>query len=40
MKVIILQQALEELNDSVDYYEEKQSGLGLKLKKEIETHVN
>jgi hypothetical protein len=40
MKVIILQQALEELNDSVDDYEEKQSGLGLKLKKEIETHVN
>ena len=40
MKVIILQQALEELSDAVDYYEEQQNGLGLKLKKEIETHVN
>lgn len=40
MKVIILQQAIEELNDAVEYYEDKQSGLGLKLKEEIETHVN
>ena len=40
MKVIILQQALEELNDAVEYYEDKQSRLGLKLKEEIETHVN
>jgi len=40
MKVIILEQALEELHDAIDYYEEKQNGLGLKLKEEIETHVN
>jgi len=40
MKVVILQQALEELNDAVNYYEEKQPALGLKLKEEIETHVN
>lgn len=40
MKVIILQQALEEMNEAIDYYEKKQSGLGLKLKEKIETKVN
>ena len=29
MKKIILQQAFEELNDAIAYYEEQQAGLGL-----------
>ncbi len=29
MKKVILQQAFEELNDAVAYYEEQQPGLGL-----------
>ena len=40
MKKIILQQAFEELNDAIAYYEEQQSGLGLRLKDEIDQHVN
>ena len=40
MKKIILQQAFEELNDAIAYYEEQQAGLGLRLKDEIERHVN
>lgn len=32
MKTLILQQALEELKDAIDYYEELQNGLGLKEK--------
>lgn len=39
MKLIILQEALEELNHAVAYYEEQQTGLGLKLKDEIDEHV-
>ncbi|MEA1934813.1 MAG: type II toxin-antitoxin system RelE/ParE family toxin [Thermodesulfobacteriota bacterium] len=40
MKTIVLQQAFEELNDAIVYYEEQQAGLGLKLKDEIDQHVN
>ncbi len=40
MKKIILQQAFEELNDAIAYYEEQQVGLGLRLKDEFERHVN
>ena len=40
MKKIILQQAFEELNDAIAYYEEQQDGLGLRLKDEVEQHVN
>ncbi len=40
MKKIILQQAFEELNDAIAYYEEQQAGLGLRLKDEIDQHVN
>jgi len=40
MKKIILQQAFEELNDAIAYYEEQQAGLGLKLKDEVNQHVN
>jgi len=32
MKIIFLQQAFDELNDAVAYYEEQQLGLGLKMK--------
>ena len=39
MKTIILQQAFEELNDAIEYYEEQQAGLGLKLKDEVDLHV-
>ncbi len=39
MKIIILQQAFEELNDAVEYYEEQQNGLGLKLKEEVEKEL-
>ena len=35
MKKKILQQAFEELNDAIAYYE----GLGLRLKDEIDQHV-
>jgi len=40
MKKIILQQAFEELNEAVTYYEEQQSGLGLRLKDEVDQYVN
>jgi hypothetical protein len=36
MKKIILQQAIAELGDAIEYYEQQQRGLGLKLKKEVE----
>jgi len=39
MKKIILQQAFEELNDAIAYYEQ-QAGLGLRLKDEVDQHVN
>jgi hypothetical protein len=40
MKKIILRQAFHELNDAVEYYEERQTGLGLRLKDEVDQHVN
>ncbi len=40
MKKIILQQAFEELNDAIAYYEEQQAGLGLRLKDEVDRHVS
>ena len=40
MKKIVLQQAFEELNDAIVYYEEQQAGLGLRLKDEVDQHVN
>ncbi len=40
MKKIILQQAFEELNDAIAYYEEQQVGLGLRLKDEVNQHVD
>ena len=39
MKKIILQEAFDELNDSIEYYEEQQVGLGLRLKNEVDQHV-
>ena len=40
MKKVLLQQAFEELNDAVAYYEEQQPGLGLRLKDEVDQHIN
>jgi hypothetical protein len=40
MKKIILQQAFEELNAAIAYYEEQQVGLGRRLKDEVDQHVN
>ena len=40
MKKIILQQAFEELNDAIVYYEEQQAGLGLRLKDEVDQHIH
>lgn len=40
MKKKILQQALDELSDAIEYYEEQQAGLGLRLKDEVDQHVN
>ena len=40
MKKIVLQQAFEELNDAIALYEEQQAGLGLRLKEEVDQHVN
>ena len=40
MKKIILQQAFEELNAAIAYYEEQQAGLGLRLKDEVDQYVN
>jgi hypothetical protein len=40
MKKIILQQAFEELNDAIAYYEEQQAELGLRLKDEVDQHIN
>ena len=37
MKKIVLQQAFEELNDAIAYYEDQQPGLGLKMKDEVDT---
>ena len=36
MNIIILKQAYKELNDAIAYYEEQQTGLGLKLKEELD----
>ncbi len=40
MKKRILQQAFDELSDAIAYYEEQQVGLGLRLKNEVDLHVN
>jgi hypothetical protein len=40
MKKIILQQAFDEFNEAIEYYEEQQAGLGLRLKEEVDQHVN
>lgn len=40
MKKKILHQAFEELSDAIAYYEEQQVGLGLRLKDEVDQHVN
>lgn len=40
MKILFLQQAFEELKDAIGFYEEQQAGLGLRLKDEIDRHVN
>lgn len=40
MKKIILQQAYEELNAAIAYYEEQGAGLGRRLKEEVDQHVN
>ena len=39
MKKVLLQQAYKELNDAVEYYEEKQAGLGLRMLDEVDKHV-
>ncbi len=39
MKKIILQQAFNELDGAVSYYEEQQAGLGLRLMDEFDRHV-
>lgn len=39
MKATILQQAYQELEDAVDYYEEEQDGLGLRMMEEVDHHV-
>ncbi len=39
MKKIILQEAFDELNDAIAYYEEQQVGLGLRLKNEVDQHI-
>ncbi|MES9858644.1 MAG: hypothetical protein ABW166_18870 [Sedimenticola sp.] len=39
MKKVILQQAYEELDDAVEYYENEQAGLGLRMMGEIDKHV-
>jgi len=40
MKIIILEEAFEELSDAITYYEDKQADLGIKLKDEIDQHIN
>nr|VFJ91370.1 MAG: ParE toxin of type II toxin-antitoxin system, parDE [Candidatus Kentron sp. H]VFJ93987.1 MAG: ParE toxin of type II toxin-antitoxin system, parDE [Candidatus Kentron sp. H]VFJ99133.1 MAG: ParE toxin of type II toxin-antitoxin system, parDE [Candidatus Kentron sp. H] len=40
MRKIILQQAFEELQDAIAYYEEQQAGLGLRLKEEFDRHIH
>lgn len=35
MKIEILQKAEEELSEAIEYYEEIESGLGVRLKKEV-----
>ncbi len=39
MKKIILQEAFDELNDAIAYYEEQQVGVGLRLKNEVDQHI-
>ena len=39
MKKVILQQAYEEFDKAVEYYEGKQAGLGLRLMGEVDNHV-
>jgi len=39
MKVTILQQAYKELEDAVDYYEGEQTGLGVRMMEEVDSHV-
>ena len=40
MNIVILKQAFEELKDAIAYYEEQQTGLGRKLKEEVNRHIN
>ena len=39
MKKVFLQQAYEEINDAVEYYEDEQVGLGLRMMEEFDKHV-
>lgn len=39
MKKILLQQAHQELISAVEYYEEQQTGLGLRLLDEVDRHI-
>ena len=39
MKIKILQQAINELDDAIQYYENIQNGLGLYLLEEFDEHV-
>ena len=39
MKTVIIRQAAEELNDAIEYYEEKHAGLGLRMMDEIDKHI-
>ena len=39
MKIVILRQAYEELDDAVEHYEEEQAGLGLRMMDEVDKHV-
>ena len=40
MEKFFFQQTFDELNDAIAYYEEQQSGLGLRLKEEVEQHID
>ncbi len=39
MKKRFLRQALDEFIDAINYYEERQAGLGLRFKNEVDRHV-
>ena len=39
MRVVVLSEAAHELDDAIDYYDEREEGLGHRLRDEVDSHI-